>query len=64
MTYRDLWLGAGLAVLSALLYLVVIPAGVRDPSGVRSPVMSPDFWPNIIALFMLALSVLLFLRAA
>jgi len=62
MTYRDLWLGAGLAVLSALLYLVVIPVGVRVPSSVRSPVMSPDFWPNIIALFMLGVSALLLLR--
>jgi putative tricarboxylic transport membrane protein len=62
MTYRDLWLGAGLAVLSALLYLVVIPVGVRVPSSVRSPVMSPDFWPNIIALFMLGVSTLLVLR--
>ncbi|RIA45366.1 tripartite tricarboxylate transporter TctB family protein [Dichotomicrobium thermohalophilum] len=64
MTYRDLWLGAGLAVLSALLYLVVIPAGITIPSGVRSPVMSPAFWPNIIALFLLAMSALLFVRAA
>ncbi len=64
MTYRDLWLGAGLAVLSALLYLVIIPAGITVPSGVRSPVMSPAFWPNIIALFMLAMSALLFMRAA
>jgi len=64
MTHRDLWLGAGLAVLSALLYFVVIPLGVTIPSGVRSPVMSPDFWPNIITLFLLAMSVLLFLRAA
>lgn len=64
MTHRDLWLGAGLAVLSALLYLVVIPVGVTVPSGVRSAVMSPAFWPNIIALFLLAMSALLFLRAA
>jgi len=62
MTHRDLWLGAGLAILSALLYLVVIPVGVRVPSSVRSPVMSPDFWPNIIALFMLGVSALLLLR--
>jgi hypothetical protein len=64
MTYRDLWLGAGLAVLSALLYLVMIPTGITIPSGVRSPVMSPAFWPNIISLFLLAMSALLFLRAA
>jgi len=64
MTYRDLWLGAGLAVSSALLYLVLIPSGITIPSGVRSPVMSPAFWPNIIALFLLAMSALLFLRAA
>ncbi len=63
MTYRDLWLGAGLAVMSALLYFVVIPLGVTIPSGVRSPVMSPAFWPNIIALFLLAMSLLLFARA-
>ena len=62
MTYRDLWLGAGLAVLSALLYLVVIPVGVRVPASVRSPVMSPDFWPSIIALFLLGVSALLLLR--
>jgi len=64
MTYRDLWLGAGLAVLSALLYLVIIPAGITVPAGMRSPVLSPAFWPNIVALFLLAMSTLLFLRAA
>ena len=64
MTYRDLWLGAGLAVLSALLYLVIIPAGVTVPASMRSPVLSPAFWPNIVALFLLAMSTLLFLRAA
>jgi len=64
MSHRDLWLGAGLTIASALLYLVVIPAGVTVPAGVRSAVMSPTFWPSVIALFLLAMSALLFLRAA
>ncbi|MFP3920681.1 MAG: tripartite tricarboxylate transporter TctB family protein [Dichotomicrobium sp.] len=64
MTYRDLWLGAGLAVLSALLYLVLIPIGIKIPSGMRSPVMSPAFWPTIIAWFLFTMSMLLFIRAA
>ncbi len=63
MTYRDLWLGAGLAIVSALLFFFAIPAGITVPSGVRSPVMSPAFWPNIIALFLLAISALLLARA-
>jgi len=64
MTYRDLWLGAGLAVLSALLYLVLIPVGIKIPSGMRSPVMSPAFWPTIISWFLFAVSSILFIRAA
>ncbi len=63
MTYRDLWLGAGLTVLSALLYLVIIPFGVVVPSGMRSPILSPAFWPNIVSLFLLAVSAMLFVRA-
>ena len=51
MLDRRTQIGVGLAALLAagLLLLVVIPFGVSVPSNVAKLVLSPVFWPNILA---------------
>jgi len=60
---KDRILGAFLIVLGSLLFFFVIPAGVVKPSSVSSPVLSPDFWPRMIALMLVGFGILLFVRS-
>ena len=51
MTLRRLqmWLGLGAGALSLFLILVAIPGFVSSPSNVRNIVLSPLFWPYVVA---------------
>lgn len=46
-TYAQI--GAAAIAFAAFLYFVAIPYGVTSPSNVGNIVLSPTFWPNIIA---------------
>ncbi len=60
---RDLLLGIGVAAFALLLLTVVVPLGVHVPKAVRAAVLSPDLWPRVIAVMLLALGVLLAVQA-
>ncbi len=45
----DLGVGIGLVALSLILYFVLIPRGISEPSKLSSIAMSPRFWPSVIA---------------
>jgi len=45
----DLGVGIGLVALSLILYFVLIPQGISEPSKLSSIAMSPRFWPSVIA---------------
>ena len=45
----SLQLGFGAIAASLLLLLVIIPFGVSNPPAVPNIVLSPLFWPNVIA---------------
>lgn len=44
-----LHIGIAAIAFSAFLFLVGIPYGVTTPANVRNIVLSPTFWPNIVA---------------
>lgn len=52
---NDIWIGAGLCLFSVLLLVYFIPEYVVTPKNVRNPVLSPQFWPEIIAYAILIL---------
>lgn len=56
---RDLLLGLAVAAFALFLLLVLIPDGIAVPKGVRAAVLSPAFWPTIVAWALLALGLLL-----
>lgn len=56
---RDLLLGLGVAAFALFLLLVLIPNGIAVPKGVRAAVLSPTFWPTVIAWGLLLLGVML-----
>lgn len=45
----DFWIGVGVVILGSVLALVAVPEGVVSPRNVRIAVLSPAFWPNILA---------------
>lgn len=51
----DIWVGLGICLFSLALLVYVIPQAVVVPRNVRLPVLSPDFWPEIIAWSLLVL---------
>lgn len=55
---RDLWVGLGTAALFAYVLLVVIPEQIRTPEGI-SMVMSPAFWPSVVAALAIVLGLAL-----
>lgn len=42
-------LGIGAIIASLLLLFIIIPFGVSAPATVRNIVLSPLFWPNVVA---------------
>lgn len=60
----DFWTGVGVIVLGLFLALVAVPFGVDTPRSVRIAVLSPAFWPNILAWLLVLLGAVLAIRAA
>lgn len=47
--HNSIWLGAGMVAFAILLAEFFIPNWVVTPENVRKIVLSPDFWPYIVA---------------
>ncbi len=47
--HSSVWFGGGMIAASLLLIVFVIPNWVITPENVRILVLSPDFWPYIVA---------------
>jgi putative tricarboxylic transport membrane protein len=47
--HNSIWLGAGMLLFALFLIEFLIPTWVITPSNVRKLVLSPDFWPYIVA---------------
>jgi hypothetical protein len=62
--HRDFWTGVGVFVLGLVLALLAVPGGVVTPKNVRIAVLSPAFWPNILAWLLVLLGVVLAVQAA
>jgi putative tricarboxylic transport membrane protein len=60
----DFWIGIGVVVLGFVLALVAVPEGVVTPKHVRIAVLSPAFWPNILAWLLVVLGAVLAISAA
>lgn len=56
---RDLWIGVGTAILFAYILFGVIPDQIRTPGSVTNVVMSPAFWPRVIAILAIVLGLAL-----
>ncbi|HUS95322.1 MAG TPA: tripartite tricarboxylate transporter TctB family protein [Hyphomicrobiaceae bacterium] len=56
---HNTWLGLGVIAFGGLLLGVAIPLGISSPSNVRALVLSPTFWPSIIACLLVVLGVLI-----
>lgn len=54
--------GGGVLALGALVFLVLIPAGVDSPANVSHLSLAPDFWPRIIAGVLALMGLLLLLN--
>lgn len=54
--------GLGVLALGLLLFLVIIPVGVDEPSNVEHLALAPQFWPKIIAAIISLMGILLFFR--
>lgn len=50
--HNSIWLGAGMLVFALFLIEFLIPTWVITPSNVRKIVLSPDFWPYIVAVLL------------
>lgn len=47
--HSSIWLGVGIILFSGLLFLFLVPTWVITPKNVQILVLSPDFWPYIVA---------------
>ncbi len=47
--HASIWLGVGMVAFALFLIEFLIPTWVITPSNVRKLVLSPDFWPYIVA---------------
>lgn len=56
------WLGAGAAAFGVFLLFIAIPQSISKPSNIRVAVLSPTFWPVIIASMFIVLGALLLIR--
>lgn len=52
---KDLWLGLGTMAFGAMLLVYAIPHFIFAPSNVRALVLSPSFWPTIVAYIIILL---------
>lgn len=50
--HSSIWLGTGMLAFAFFLIEFLIPTWVITPGNVRKIVLSPDFWPYIVAAFL------------
>lgn len=50
--HSSVWFGGAMIIASVILIVFVIPHWVIKPSNVKHIVLSPDFWPYIVAALM------------
>ncbi|MGI9388033.1 MAG: tripartite tricarboxylate transporter TctB family protein [Methyloligellaceae bacterium] len=62
ITRKIPWLGACVIAFAVFMLAIAIPYGVSAPSNVQTIVLSPKFWPIIIALALLLLGAMLVLQ--
>lgn len=55
MVIRERLVGVGVVLLGLLIFSVLIPWGIDQPGSVEHAALAPDFWPQIIAVTMMAL---------
>jgi len=60
---KDFSIGLGVVCFSLALLFYIISATVVTPRSVTQAVLSPDFWPNIIAWMMLFLGMVMMLKS-
>lgn len=61
-TNREIILGLSIVVLALLALFIVIPAGVDPPSNMSLLALAPDFWPNVVMIFMALIGVIITLQ--
>ncbi|MCP5266634.1 MAG: tripartite tricarboxylate transporter TctB family protein [Burkholderiaceae bacterium] len=61
---RDILFGGAVTLFGVSLLVFLIPLGVASPSNVRVPVLSPLFWPRIIAWTLIVLGLVQVVQAA
>ena len=61
--YYERIIGLGVVALGLLLFFVIIPIGVVEPSNVSHLALAPQFWPKIISIMIGAMGVILVMRA-
>ena len=49
---RDLWAGLAFFLLGLLMVVFLIPAGIVEPKKVKFAVLSPSYYPRIVAIAM------------
>ncbi|MEE8302888.1 MAG: tripartite tricarboxylate transporter TctB family protein [Candidatus Tectomicrobia bacterium] len=57
-TTKISWVGVGVLAFGGFVLAIAIPYGVSAPSNIRSIVLSPKFWPNIIGWVLVLLGLL------
>lgn len=57
--HRVSWLGLGFIGFGAFVLAIAIPFAVTSPSNVQNVVLSPTFWPTIVAWLIIGLGGLL-----
>ncbi len=62
--HSSIILGLGIIVFSGILFLFLVPTWVITPQNVQILVLSPDFWPYIVAGLLAIGGVLLLLQYA
>lgn len=50
---KDFWAGLIFFLIGLLLFVVLIPAGIVEPKKIKFAVLSPSFYPRIVAIAML-----------
>lgn len=61
--HQDLIIGLIVMTLAIAGLAWLIPAGVQVPARLNSPLLSPDFWPRILAGLLLAMGLLISIMA-
>ena len=49
---KDFWSGLIMVVIGAALLTILIPTGIDEPKKVKFAVMSPSYYPRIVAILM------------